>query len=337
LWILVAPWVAVAIVRWLTLPAALVPRRELADERAGASALALRWISAVVVAIVAWKNREILFPRPTDDGARVLLPGVLAITEVSALLIVIDYGLERARRAPFERALVIAVCACALAGGILVGADRPTARVGLCFGAGAAFAIPWLRRADRRALALAVSSFAGAALDSTLGAALGFVGLAWLCACSARPARKLVGLSGAGAFAVCAALRAAAEAHAPTKAIEGGAPDGLGANAWLFAVLASLFASTWMVAAWARWRERSRARATVGIGERDASVSDAVPFERDAEFLSELGFTTLIVIVVYGQWSHAFATIEIAPLFAPILLLSIGRVLVRADHNAEHS
>lgn len=335
IWILALPWILIAFARWATLPAAFLPRGELAAEPARAGTQALRWLSVIAVAILAWKQRELLFPHMHHGSERVLVPGARAIADVLALIAVCGFGLESARRAPLERALVIALLACLLALGAFAGADRPALRVMLCFGAGAAFAIPWLRRADRRAGLLAVIAFAGASIHSTLGAALGLLGLVWLWACSARPSRKLLLVSGTIAWASCVVLRRAGEQHPPPSLLGTWSPEGLLANEALFFVLASLFALIWMLSAWKGWRRRRRERAPAELG---SGGGDAGSLERAGiEFLSELGASTLIALLAYGLWTNAFTRVEAPLLFAPVLGLSVGLALVRADRNAERA
>jgi hypothetical protein len=222
-WSLAAPWILLAAARWSTLPGMIVPRRGVAPEPSSAIVRAVSWISALAVVLAAWKGSASL-ASPSEGAARDLVPAATSAADMLVLLAAFGHGLERARRTPLERASWIALLAASLAFGAVDGADRESSRVALCFGAGVAFAIPWLRRADRRAAALSALAFGGAALASTFGALLGATGATWMCACTARSSRKRVGLSNAIVFATCAAIGTAAalrsvSADAPTVTV----------------------------------------------------------------------------------------------------------------------
>jgi hypothetical protein len=334
-WMLALPWAAVALGRWTTLPGAIVPRHEPASERAGLGARTLHGLALIFVAGVAWKLRGTLFPVLGDDGVSVLHSGVRTIADVLALVCVCAHGLESARRAPLGRALAIAIFAAlvALEG---FGDARPLElRCALCFGAGAAFAVPWLRRADRRAGLVSVIAFAAAALPSMLGAILGLIGLIWLCLCTARPSRRFVITAGTVAFVSCFGLHGRSLPGAGADRLEMGSRGDLRLHAGWFGALAVLFALTWMRATWMRWKVRREALVDLGHGVE--TVLERPLFGRDAEFLSELGFSALIALLVFGEATHAFAAVDATLFFAPVLLLSIGTELVRADAHAERA
>ena len=66
------------------------------------------------------------------------------------------------------------------------------------------FGVGWLRRGDRRALALAAVSFGGAALGHSAAAAGGLVGLVGLVVCTPRPSRRLATWLAVASFALLA-------------------------------------------------------------------------------------------------------------------------------------
>jgi hypothetical protein len=357
---LAAPWVAVAIVRWITLPGAIVPRRGSERENARDRFARLAGVVAVaLVGLVAWRCRDSLFRPPSMHVTRTILPGVLTIADTLSLIAVCDYGLRCARRSSLERAFVALALALVVALSTFAHGDPSAASLALRFGAGMAFAIPWLRRADRRALILSVIAFAGAGLESSLGAVLAFVGLAFLCACTARPSRKLaavasvIGLSlgivlqrfGASIEPPLALLAADApfdvqiapglggEPHVPGIGLDLAADAPIAARATVFLVLAGLFAFPWMLAAWSRWRRRFLAFATETDGVEHARFESSV-LDPESEFVAELGAGTLIALLVIGQCTGEFAGKGTIAILAPIVLFSVEMALARAESSA---
>ena len=142
--------VLLALMRWITLPGAMVPRHTV--EREGFGALRAPLVLALLVSLV----------HAAFTSAFV---GALAWL---ALGVELERALARARRAAAGRALFL------LAFALLGTPDR--ARMGETFGlmdelalaaalgCGAAYLVPWLRRADRRAGALAALFFAAPCL-----------------------------------------------------------------------------------------------------------------------------------------------------------------------------
>jgi len=136
------------VARVFTLPAGMVPRHDPPAETPSGLARLLAIAIAIVIAF-AWTAE---LRHPTELGPARMATWI-------ALLILIAYGLERARRAPAGRRCVLLIAACTAYA--LQSATRADEWVlALFFGAGCAFLIPWLRRADRRALALSALSFA---------------------------------------------------------------------------------------------------------------------------------------------------------------------------------
>jgi len=354
-WVLALPWIFVAIARWLALPGALLPRREREPERAGPLVRAAPGLVVIAIAIIAWNFRDAVFPRADELGARSLAPGLLGVADVVALVVVSDHALHSARRPAIERAFVAVMLAVAVALPPFARGDLETVRLALCFGAGIGFAIPWLRVADRRALVLATISFAGASLVSRLGACLGFIGLALLFACSARPSRKRAATAGSIAFALGIAFAAS---DPPFVAQGRGTDARLAARAAAFLVLASAFAATWMLAAWNHWRARlsplelggAGARSSADeresvshgtrkgeLGTRESEPTSPVSLDHDAAFVAEIGAATLIALLVCGEWTREFARIEAIPLFAPILFFSAVMALGCAEWSVERT
>jgi hypothetical protein len=209
-WAMTAPWIVLAIARCSTLPGMIVPRRGVLLEPPSKLVSAVSSTSALAVCLAAWKGGAV-FGSSNAEVTSGPSGAVIAAASMVALLAVLGHGLERARRPPLERAAWIALLAAALACAALVAPyESPSSRSVLCFGSGAAFVIPWLRRADRRAAALSAVAFGGAALFSAFGALLGAAGAAWMCASTAASARKRVALATASAIAVCGAIWAAA-------------------------------------------------------------------------------------------------------------------------------
>lgn len=140
--------VALVLVRWATLPGAMVPRHAVAQETFG------RARPLLAVTVLAWLAHALL----TDA-----LVGALAWLALGLLL---ERGLWRARRAALGRALFLLAF-------LALGLPDPGRRevfgltdalaLAVALGAGAASLVPWLRRADRRAGLLA-GLFLGAPL-----------------------------------------------------------------------------------------------------------------------------------------------------------------------------
>jgi hypothetical protein len=336
--IIAAPWLAVAIARWITLPGAMVPRLEAGDASSRAPrsvALIASGLAVLAVAMIAWSHRVPLFSRTSSrSGAAAqadvdVLAGVLSIADVLSLLAIFAYGVERARMPAVQRALLTLALAFAVALPAFAEGGRPATSLALSFGAGTAFAVSWLRRADRRALMLSLLAFAGTGIESGLGSVLGFLGIAVLFASSARPSRRTVGVTGVIAFALATLLHVAGgDAETPVPN-ENGSSVRLAVRASVFLALAGSFAALWMVAAWNQWRARRVYSASASGGLEIEAESGFLAL--DAVFVSEIGAATLIALPVFGQITGEFASVESISLLAPILLFSVGIVFARDE------
>lgn len=173
-----APWVLLALARWLTLPGAMVPRKDLPREASSPLALALFAAAPLAVAAAALFGPAHRFHDAT----------LLATADALALLALAAHGLAAARRAPEWRSATLLLLAAALAAAIAT-MPAPPLRLVLAVGAGAALGIPWLRRADRRAGALALLAFASAALLGPREALFGLSGIVALRIHTAPPSR----------------------------------------------------------------------------------------------------------------------------------------------------
>ncbi|MBW2416543.1 MAG: hypothetical protein JRG76_18765 [Deltaproteobacteria bacterium] len=136
-----APWILLAVLRLMTLPAAMVPRHEPRRERAGPATLALYAIAAVWV--VTFLSLNLTSPIQSLGSF--------------AFMFLVAHGLGQARRAPAGIAVFV------LLGFFTVGVGNPPLAP-VYFGTGAAFLIGWLRRADRRACWLSAIAFAACAV-----------------------------------------------------------------------------------------------------------------------------------------------------------------------------
>src|SRR5262245_56765511 len=149
------------LVRFLTLPAAMVPRHEPLARPPGSVArlLALAAPAAVVAAAAT-------------RGVGRILPAADSI----ALLGCCAFALAASRRSPAGGAPAALVLASGVA--CAVAWEKPLrVELALGVGAGAAFAAVWLRRGDRRAALLSVIAFASCAFEGPREAVFGAAGL----------------------------------------------------------------------------------------------------------------------------------------------------------------
>lgn len=165
--------VAALFARLVTLPGAMVPRHEPRFEKGNVVSRWL-WIAAIVMLALRFVRGEDFI-----DGER------FAAGLVACLLI--DHGLEAARCTPVMRSGASALFAYAF---LVCGGYQQEIWGTVSFVGGAAFTIGWLRRADRRARALAALGYAGAAVFLAGGWALACSGLAWLVFATPRPSRR---------------------------------------------------------------------------------------------------------------------------------------------------
>lgn len=335
-WMLFAPWVPIAIGRWLALPGAMVPRHAPPAESATRATRLARAAAAAVVLLGAWSDRDALFAG-TGAGAGQELAGATRILDMLALLVVCDYALDCARRAPLGRGLVVLGLACALTLRAFGSGGGSDARIALCFASGAAFSVPWLRRADRRAALVAAVAFASAPLFAPRGLPLAISGLVWLCVCTPGTARKGVATASAVAFALCAAFaNVGGVLLARTELASGaiGADRSPRAPLAESQALAVQYAVISLACAWAIARAL-RERAAV----RRAPKSPVPPeLDRDATdpdgpFLFDVLLAACVLLAVYGVWTRTASVIEPAPLLLAPAALWFGATFVRADRS----
>lgn len=181
---LLAPWAGIALGRAAFLPGALVPRHAPRAAARSALALGLSLLAAGLATTPWWIQRSVGaayapegFALASNHAGIVHRLGMeLGIAEprtsfapvgiacLFALLVLVADALAVARRAPIARALVLAWLAWLLylAGELVVLGEGASTL--LAFGGGAAAGVGWIRRGDRRALALAALAFAATAI-----------------------------------------------------------------------------------------------------------------------------------------------------------------------------
>jgi len=172
-----------ALVRAITLPAALVPRHEPPLERSTAASSAFR-LAALTIVAFAYVSSITAHAFARND----IFPGIV-VAQLIATLVLVEYGLEQARALPWMRGTAVLAFAVVIALRGFQDERELGLASALSFAAGAAFTITWLRRADKRALFLAVIAFASAAPFSPSGWTCAVAGLAWLVVGTARPSR----------------------------------------------------------------------------------------------------------------------------------------------------
>ncbi|MBI5433105.1 MAG: hypothetical protein HZA52_09775 [Planctomycetes bacterium] len=189
------------VVRWLTLPAAMVPRHTPVEERAGFATWLLR---------AAWLGALVSLELPPLPLADVIAAGVF-----------VEHALALARRRPWARAAVVLAWTLATAtavarGGALAVAPQGASESALAAAAAGAGWVAWRRRADQRSLALAALALAGLATrEPWLAATAGLVAIAY----TAAPVRRRAAITLVVAAVLVAAPHARALGpHAPALA-----------------------------------------------------------------------------------------------------------------------
>lgn len=205
------PWLGLGTWLWWSGPGAMVPRHEPAHERETAGSRALRFGCALLVLLVF----ALVGVEPVPPPLRTIAAGELPLLAVPlallrrlafgelgaeaarrlvlvaswmALLVLVARALADGRRAPVDRRTVV------LAGFLVLvpfaelvrGTEATLSAVFL--GAGCACAVPWLRRADRRARHAALIAFAACGWAGRFE--LGLLGIVVLVFATAAPARK---------------------------------------------------------------------------------------------------------------------------------------------------
>lgn len=201
------PWIALLVVRLVSIPGAMVPRHEPRTEAAG-------WLAtvALVPALAA-----VFFAFPTElplygraeieldtrtafwvlvDGLELsevrraaLSFGLLSPASVAAIGVCVGHGLFVARRRPLSRRLLVATLLWTPA--LLEHATGRQERMldVLLIATACALAIPWLRRADRRARAISILAFAALPLYDPARLSIAVCGLVALIVATAGPSR----------------------------------------------------------------------------------------------------------------------------------------------------
>lgn len=208
-WI-VTPWLLLVCVRWFFGNGGMVVRREVPAEPPTLASRAVTWITiaAVLAPFVLWaapiQGRTTtssvtsvaeFFRTLTHWRVQGAFPP-LGLLHWPALLVIVVNGMERARRSPFWRratALLLASVPFAI---LAIRDGYATLELSLFFGAGCAFSIPWLRRADRRAVWLSAIGFGACGLISPAAGLIGAGGLAALFLGTPRPSKHYVVVCG---------------------------------------------------------------------------------------------------------------------------------------------
>jgi hypothetical protein len=225
---LLAPWLAVAVVRWALLPGAMVARREPRREPAGVWTAAARIALACALLLPLLglvEASEAAAPAQADGSAApespMLLAGAgliarlgggeagdafaaLSVASLAALALLLLHGLGAARRASLGRTAVALALVATPGLQLAAASGSRDIALALFFGAGAALMVPWLRRADRRAGALAAVAFAACAACTASGWPFALAGLVALVACTHRVERLFVAGWSAGSMGVLA-------------------------------------------------------------------------------------------------------------------------------------
>lgn len=280
---------AALVARVFTLPAGMVPRHDPPAETPNGLARLLA-IAILVVIASAWV-RELR--HPTELG-----PARTATW--TALVILIGYALERARRAPAGRRCAQLIAACgAFALASEIRADEWVLM--FFFGAGCAFLIPWLRRADRRALALSALSFAACLPWRARGWPLALAGVCALIAWTPRPSRSAALRWSAAALGSVGLL----SIRAPWQLVSD--PAASSTAGWILASVALLVGAPSALSSRARNRN---ARGVDGPGRELAALLTILA-------LSALG------LMLAGD--HGPRSLPVAPCAVMILGLSLAR------------
>ncbi len=309
--VLFAPWAILALGRWITLPGAMVPRREPEHEASGPRATLL--LLASVLAVLA----SPLFRDEAATHSRVLLePDTpLRIADALALLALLSFGLSTARRAPLARAFAVLALAVVLSTAIARSFTLPIP-LALALGGGSALGVSWLRRGDRRAAALAVIAFSGSALLGPRAAIFGAMSLYALWLHTPLPSRPDLAVLSTAFFAACAFL---------------GFPRGEEA-VHLGSVLSPLSALTLLMVAFAletrrRWiasREGSRPASNAAVGEIVSTRPQSAPL-RDTVLLC------ILAMASRAELSSLEGLFSVLLPLAPLFTLEAGLLLARSE------
>ena len=301
------------LLRWVLSPGGIVPRHELPREPWGVLAR-LVYLAALVPAFLAWPRPDEVPEEPID----LCLIELLHRVSLVLVVVVVEHGLATARRAPLGRALF------ALALSAFLFRENPIAgsggeifdRIGAaCFGAGAAFALGWLRRADRRAALLAIACFVvGRPWDAYDGVVMVAAALLALVLCTPQASRAWIAKACAAGLVLCIAP-ALWSMHWIGPAPFRGSLSGLLRLALVVSVLAT--------AAWI-------ARAIAARRQPEAAESREARARGDLLLLSLLLLGTAISWVLPGAIGGPGASAGMQ-LVAPVAFLLAGCVSIRPE------
>lgn len=296
-WIAGVPALAL-LVRMASLPGPPLPRGMLRTEPAG-------WAAHALLATA------LLLPLGLPDtwGNAVAEAIVLA-----PLCLLVDHGLALARRAVLERRLVVLALAVTIRLRLApdwVGGDLPST---LGYGSGAALAVGWLRRADRRAGVLAALGFALPGLLLPIGDAIAFCALGMACLIGFTPAPSRAWIAIVSAVVFAAVVLDAWLSGRPPAAV----PDGL---AWPVATGPFLLLCAALTTATLAWVLRTL-----------AARRDAEPSEERAELAR--GNLFLLVLLTLGLLLAGVTHTSPAPDLAPVAFLLVGCLAVRPERSA---
>jgi hypothetical protein len=355
-------WFAVAFARTAFLPASLVPRHAPAEEAPGFLARSLVIVVVMlglvplVLAVagppstglytsVAWDGGP---AAPGFDGElRRLIagPGIgeraVVVASWFALLVLVAHGLRAGRRAPAGRLGVLLVLALSPLPVLGAAAGSADVTVALFVAGGAAMLVPWLRRADRRAGALAILAFAAAALAAPRGLPCAVAGLIAAVALAPRPLRGRAAL-GAGLAGLLIVLPAYAQQleyglRAPLVDLSAPGPAGRAGALIGAAAARDVYGIGWPLAAAAGVWGLLRLRRT-----RPGPAGTVEPARRELVALVLLVGIALalsaLAPVTYARWADEegaglfLAALVLQPL-APVAALIAGLVLVRPERT----
>jgi len=363
--VLVAPWIVLGALRWLTLPGAFVPGPEPAHERPSTLAFmagaALAVVAVLPMADVATSAadaaRSLVGELGSESAARSpllsaavisLMEGVagapdprlarmLTAASFGALCVLLIYAWERARRAPFGRrlfGLLFALTPAVFARASTGGTDLVLA---LLFAAGCTALVSWSRHADRRAAAFAALAFASCAVSGSVGLAV--AGSLVLLGSTHANALRFVGSWCASAWLLLALPGVLSErSHAE---LDASGPDRLSFatnfNPGLLPEIVSFrrWGLLWLAALAAMVHFVSRRSSEGTSPESSGRIDEPRREVRVLTALLAIGLGARSLWVLLGDWvgevpAHEAWTSALLPLAAPAALL-VGLVFVRAE------
>jgi len=300
-----APWLVLLVLRLVTLPGALVPRHAPPEERRGK-------LARLVVVLPCLWCLAALARAPEDT----------VLWDWLAFLILLDHGLQAARRSPLGRTLL--VFGAALTAQPFLSADAAV-EAAARFGTGALFLVPWIRRADRRAGVLALIAF------GSLGPTeprLALAGLLGVLLAARAPQRR---------FALVGGLVAALVLVLPDAALlRGGPPSEWSARD----VFESGYSTQEWGVAWIYLTLTCIAGAGILVG-RGARVLERRPWRASAieEPLREVGVLAALLglgfLALRTGGSYVAQPFNTLLVLFPIALALAGLVLVPAERPAD--